>query len=77
MKIVAINGSPRKNGNTAILLKTVLSELEEQGFETQLIQVGGTNIHGCRGCWACKKNKDGKCICNDDIFNNIVSYIEK
>ena len=72
MKAVAINGSPRKNGNTEFLLNTVLNELKAEGIETELIQVGGTNIHGCRACWACKKMKNGKCVCNDDIFNEII-----
>lgn len=72
MKAVAINGSPRKNGNTELLLNTVLNGLKAEGIETELIQVGGKNIHGCRACWACKKMKNGKCVCNDDIFNEIV-----
>ena len=72
MKAVAINGSPRKDGNTFTMLNKVLGRLEEHGVETKLIQVGGKNIHGCRACWACKKMKNGKCVCNDDIFNEIV-----
>lgn len=72
MKAVAINGSPRKDGNTFSMLNKVLGRLEEHGVETKIIQVGGTNIHGCRACWACKKMKNGKCVCNDDIFNEIV-----
>lgn len=72
MKAVAINGSPRENGNTAYMLNTVLEGLKTEGIETELIQVGGKNIHGCRACWACKKIKNGKCVCNDDIFNEIV-----
>lgn len=55
MKAVAINGSPRKDGNTFSMLNKVLGRLEEHGVETKIIQVGGTNIHGCRACWACKK----------------------
>lgn len=73
MKAVAINGSPRKDGNTFTMLNKVLNRLEEHGVETKLIQVGGKNIHGCRACWACKKMKNGKCVCNDDIFNEIVA----
>lgn len=72
MKAVAINGSPRADGNTGILLQIVSDKLKEEGIETKLIQVGGTDIHGCRGCWACKKIKNGKCVFNDDIFNSIV-----
>ncbi len=73
MKAVAINGSPRKGGNTETMLNTVLEELKNNGIEeTKLIQVGATNIHGCRGCWACGKVKNRKCVFNDDIFNEIV-----
>ena len=72
MKAVAINGSPRKDGNTYTMLNKVLNRLEQHGVETKLIQVGGTNIHGCRACWACKKMKSSKCCFVDDVFNGIV-----
>lgn len=75
MKAVAINGSPRKNGNTAYMLNTVLEGLKAEGIEGKLIQVGGTNIHGCRACWACKKMQNGKCVCDDDIFNEIIGDV--
>ncbi len=75
MKAVAINGSPRKGGNTEFMLNTVLEGLAQEGIETKLIQVGGTNIHGCRACWACKTLKNGKCVCNDDIFNEIIDEV--
>lgn len=55
MKVVAINGSPRKGGNTEIMLNAVLEPLKSAGVETKLIQIGGKNIHGCRGFWACQK----------------------
>ncbi|MBE7704422.1 MAG: flavodoxin family protein [Cyanobacteria bacterium SIG29] len=75
MKVVAINGSPRKGGNTETMLKKVLEVVEKHGIETQLIQVGGTNIHGCRACWACKTLKNRKCVCNDDILNDILEDV--
>ena len=46
MKVIGINGSPRKGGNTEILLKTVFQELENEGIETELIQLGGKVVHG-------------------------------
>jgi len=49
-KVVAFNGSARKDGNTAILLRTVLKELEAEGIETELIQLSGAKIHGCLSC---------------------------
>lgn len=75
MKVVAINGSPRRNGNTEAMLKKVLETVQKYGIETKLIQVGGTNIHGCRGCWACKKLQNRKCAFNDDILNEILEDV--
>ena len=72
MKVVAINGSPRKGGNTEIMLNAVLEPLNQAGVETKIIQVGGQNIHGCRGCWACQKLLNRKCAFNDDIVNDIL-----
>ena len=61
MKVVAFNGSARKNGNTAILLEFVLSELRQEGIETEMIQLAGKNIHGCLACRRCFARKDGRC----------------
>jgi len=62
MKVVAFNGSPRKDGNTAILIGYVLAELEKEGIETETVQVGGKSIHGCTACMKCFENKDKKCV---------------
>ena len=58
LKLLALNGSARKDGNTAILLNTVLDVARAAGVETELIQFGGTIIEPCKACWACggKKN---------------------
>ena len=74
MKVVAFNGSPHKNGNTAILLRRVLAVLEAEGIETELIQLAEQEIHGCTACGACLKTKNKQCIIVND---NINSYIEK
>lgn len=57
MKVVAINGSPRKNGNTKLLLEAVLQPLCDAGWQAELIQVGGLPIQGCRACGNVLKNK--------------------
>lgn len=57
MKVVAFNGSPRKEGNTAALIKHVLAELEKEGIETEVVQVGGKRIHGCTACGKCYEKK--------------------
>ena len=65
MKVIAINGSPRKDGNTSIVLKTVLKGLENQGIEGELIHIGAAGIRGCTACGMCAKNHDKKCVLKD------------
>jgi hypothetical protein len=72
MKVVGFNGSPRKGGNTAILLDLVFRELQKEGIETEMVQLGGQNIHGCRSCYKCFSKKDGRCGFNDDVLNSCV-----
>ena len=69
MKVVAFNCSPRKEGDTSRMIKDVFKVLESEGIKTELIQVGGTDVHGCRACGACAKNKNMRCILDDDIIN--------
>lgn len=73
MKVVAFNGSPRAEGNTAILLKKVLKPIEDAGIETQLIQVGGRPIRGCTSCYKCMETKDKSCIMKNDIVNDCIA----
>jgi len=71
MKVVAINGSPRKDGNTRILLETALAPMAQAGWETELLQVGGRSIHGCRACGQCLKRQDRQCSSGQDVFNDV------
>lgn len=73
MKVVAFNGSPRKNGNTAILLNTVLDTLRQSQWETEFIQVGGTPLHSCKACYKCFKNANARCIINTDSANEWIA----
>jgi multimeric flavodoxin WrbA len=73
MKVLAINGSPRTNGNTRLLLEQVLAPLAEAGWETELVQVGGKDIHGCRACGICARNKDLRCGSGDDALNPVLA----
>ena len=74
MKVIAFNGSARKDGNTAILIRRVLHVLESEGIETELIQLAGEQIRGCMACGTCGKVKNKQCkIVND----NVNLYIEK
>jgi multimeric flavodoxin WrbA len=71
LKIMAFNGSPRKDWNTAILLNKALEGAASQGAETELVQLYDLNYKGCISCFACKM-KDGKsyakCAVNDDLM---------
>lgn len=71
MYALAVNGSPRKGGNTELLLKEVLGELKNSGWETELAKVGGTAIRGCIACQKCFENKDNQCAVTKDKFNDI------
>ena len=68
-KIYAINGSPRKNGNTAQLLQKALEGAASAGAEVKLIQLADLNFSGCRSCFACKKlaNPAPGCVLKDDL----------
>lgn len=72
MKVVAFNGSARKNGNTAQLINYALEELEKEGIMTDLVQLAGSRIRGCTACYACFKNKDKRCAVNDDCVNECI-----
>ncbi len=74
MKVVAFNGSPRKDGNTSILINYVFRELEKEDIETELVQLSGKDIHGCIACYKCFENKDQQCAVKNDALNE---YIEK
>ncbi len=73
MKVIAFNGSPRKEGNTAKLIGHVFSELEKEGIETEMMQLGGKSIHGCIACMKCFENKDKKCAIHKDIVNDCIA----
>jgi multimeric flavodoxin WrbA len=74
MKVVAFNGSARKDGNTAVLLKRVLQVLEAEGFETELVQLAGEQVRGCNACRTCYTTKNKRCVIEDD---NVNAYIQK
>lgn len=73
MRALAINGSPRKGGNTQMLLEKVLEPLNCAGWETELLQIGGKGIRGCIACGKCAENQDQRCALNQDIFNQVMA----
>ncbi len=74
MKVVGISGSSRKNGNTAIIIKTIFEELSKVGIESEVIQLADIDIQPCRACFACKGKKN--CVFKNDgfigVFNSMV-----
>ncbi|MBN2329825.1 MAG: flavodoxin family protein [Candidatus Omnitrophica bacterium] len=75
MKVVAFNGSARKDGNTAIMVNYVLRELESEGIETELIQFSGKSIRGCLACYSCFEKKNQRCSNTSDIGNECIEKI--
>lgn len=72
MKILGINGSPRKDGNTSLLIKEVFKPLEAEGFKTEIYQLGGKQVHGCTACLKCREIEDGKCHIKNDAINECI-----
>ena len=75
MFALAINGSPRKKGNTELLLQKVLEPLAAAGWETEFYQLGGKAIQGCQACFACFDNQDKCCAMKGDCFNEVFAKI--
>ncbi|MBQ6481408.1 MAG: flavodoxin family protein [Anaerolineaceae bacterium] len=74
MKVLLINGSPRKNGNTALALSEMEKVFHENGIETEIVHIGNMDIRGCMACGSCSKT--GKCVFND-IVNELSSKFEQ
>jgi multimeric flavodoxin WrbA len=73
MKVVAFNGSPRKGGNTELLIKHVFEELHKEGIETELIQIGGKPIRGCTACLKCREMQNNRCAIDSDMVNDCIA----
>ncbi|MCR4991149.1 MAG: flavodoxin family protein [Lachnospiraceae bacterium] len=73
MKVLILNGSPTVGGNTSIALDEMVRVFDDEGIETELIQIGNKDIRGCIACGTCFKN--GKCVF-DDAVNEIAPKLE-
>lgn len=73
MKALAINGSPRTDGNTSLALNEMKNVFEEEGIDFEIVQIGTENVHGCIACNQC--GKTGKCVF-DDIVNELAPRFE-
>ncbi len=76
MKVVAINGSPKKEGNTYHALKMVGAQLEESGIEFEIIHIGNKALRGCLACGNCGINKDEKCTTTGDKLNEWIQSMK-
>ena len=74
MKVLMLNGSPRKDGNTKIALNEMAKIFASSGIETEIVEVGGKDIRGCIACSSCKKT--GKCVF-DDLVNETAKKFEE
>ncbi len=77
MKVVAINGSARADGNTAILLRAVLAELDSEGIETELVQLAGKKVHGCTACMKCREAQSRQCEGLRDFGNECIALMDE
>ncbi len=76
MKVVAINGSPHKAGNTFQALKLIEFGLKAQGIDMEIIHIGNKAIRGCMACGKCRENKDEKCSITTDSVNKWIQNIK-
>jgi len=77
LRVLGINGSPRKGGNTELLVKEVLAVLSEQGIKTEFFQLGGRDVNPCVACMKCKKVKDGFCQKKNSVINECIEKMMK
>ncbi len=76
MKVLLINGSSRKDGNTYLSLKECADTFKEEGIDTEIFWIGNQPVRGCIGCNACSKTKTG-CVFKDDILEELTTKMIK
>lgn len=75
-RIIVLNGSPRKNGNTSALIEQFCAGAEKAGNKCEVFHLDSMNINGCKGCFGCDKNRDYPCVQKDDMEKIYSSYRE-
>ncbi len=73
MKVLLINGSPHREGNTYTALAEVARQLAAQGIESDMAWVGTRPVRGCIACGKCRQNGDNRCVFSDDVTNDIIA----
>lgn len=75
MRVLGINGSPRRDGNTAVMVGWVLDELQTLGVETEIYHLAGKPLRGCIDCRRCFTNQDQRCNMRGDALNDVIERI--
>ena len=77
MRVLLVNGSPRKEGNTFTALSEIARTLEADGMETEILQLGNKPLRGCIACGTCKRKNNGRCTFDDDVCNRICEAADR
>ena len=77
MKVIAFNGSPRKDGNTVCLINHVFKVLQRESIDTELVQLGGNPMRGCVACYQCFAKKNGRCVQEEDMINGCIEKMRQ
>ena len=76
MKVLLINGSPRRQGNTSVALAEAARQLEKNGIDTETVWIGTKPVRGCIACNACRTKGEGRCVFADDLCNEVIEKME-
>ena len=76
MKVLLINGSPRKSGNTYTILNQIAEQLSKQGVDSEIVWIGNKPVRGCIACGACRQNGNNRCVFADDVCNSVIEKME-
>lgn len=77
MKVLLINGSPRKEGNTFTALKEIATELAANEIESEIFWIGNKFVRGCIGCGGCRERGEGRCVFGDDVCNDVIAKMNE
>lgn len=77
MKVIAFNGSPKKDGNTYEAIKAVARELEKENIEMEIVHVGNKVIRGCLACGGCSRNMNERCVIENDEVNEWIQKMKE
>jgi len=76
MKVLLINGSPRREGNTFIALSEVAKTLNDNGVETEIINIGNKPVRGCIACYKCRENESEGCVFKDELYSKVIESLK-